>query len=96
MQKSTKYNRYKFSVGETGFILINEDIVEFKVIKRLKRPHRLSDNFYFCNWNYHGTECRGIHFENEMYKDKQLLIADIKNGKIKFKQESSQISQRRN
>ncbi len=68
MQKSTKNNNYRFNVGDTAYLVTDDnEIIEIKVVKRLKRPHRLSDNFYFCEWTFKGKRRRGIRYEKEMY-----------------------------
>lgn len=69
MQRNTKNNKYRFQEGSKGYIIIHNRITEFTVIKRLRRPHRLSDNFYFCLWNFGGIDYRGIKYEKEMFKD---------------------------
>jgi hypothetical protein len=67
MQKSTKNNRYKYNVGDKAYVCINGKSVELTVLKRLKRPYRLSDNFYYCSCIISGTEHKSIHYEKEMF-----------------------------
>ena len=80
MQKSTKNNKYKYNVGDYAFIVTDyKEIIEVEVIKRLKRPYRLSDNFYYCSWVYNGREKRGVRQEAEMYKDVDSAMMVLKN-----------------
>lgn len=53
------------------------EVIEVEVEKRLKRPFRLSDNFYYCSWYYHGRELRGIRYEKEMYKDYNKVLLKL-------------------
>ena len=80
MQKSTKNNKYKYNVGDYAFIVTDyKEIIEVEVIKRLKRPYRLSDNFYYCSWVYNGREKRGVIYEAEMHKDVDSAMMVLKN-----------------
>ena len=70
MQKNTKNNKYKFGVYAEAYI-ITEDlrgVMKVTVLKRLKRPYRLSDNFYFCEWKCGSVKKNGIRYEAEMFK----------------------------
>ena len=68
MQKNTKNNRYKYDVGNTVYIIMNDkNIIQVTIEKRLKRPHRLSDNFYYCSWDFNGYQKYGIRYEKEMF-----------------------------
>ena len=83
MQKSTKNNKYKYNVGDYAFIVTDyKEIIEVEVIKRLKRPYRLSDNFYYCSWVYNGREKRGVRYEAEMYKDIDSAMMVLKNREV--------------
>ena len=83
MQKSTKNNKYKYNVGDYAFIVTDyKEIIEVEVIKRLKRPYRLSDNFYYCLWVYNGREKRGVRYEAEMYKDIDSAMMVLKNRDV--------------
>ena len=83
MQKSTKNNKYKYNVGDYAFIVTDyKEIIEVEVIKRLKRPYRLSDNFYYCSWFYNGREKRGITYEAEMCKDVDSALMILKNRDV--------------
>lgn len=80
MQKSTKNNKYKYNVGDYAFIVTDyKEIIEVEVIKRLKRPYRLSDNFYYCSWVYNEREKRRVRYEAEMYKDIDSAMMVLKN-----------------
>ena len=80
MQKSTKNNKYKYNVGDYAFIVTDyKEIIEVEVIKRLKRPYRLSDNFYYCSWIYNGREKGGVRYEAEMHKDIDSAMMVLKN-----------------
>lgn len=83
MQKSTKNNKYKYNVGDYAFIVTDyKEIIEVEVIKRLKRPYRLSDNFYYCSWVCNGREKRGVRYEAEMYKDVDSVMMVLKNRDV--------------
>lgn len=79
MQKSTKKNRYKFNEHDFAYVILDDthEVIEVEVEKRLKRPFRLSDNFYYCSWYYHGRELRGIRYEKEMYKDYNKVLLKL-------------------
>ena len=80
MQKSTKNNKFKYNVGDYAFIVTDyKEIIEVEVIKRLKRPYRLSDNFYYCSWVYNGREKRGVRYAAEMHKDIDSAMMVLKN-----------------
>lgn len=83
MQKSTKNNKYKFNVDDYAFIVTDsKEIIEVKVEKRLKRPYRLSDNFYYCSWIYNGREKKGVRYEAEMYKDFESAMMVLENKNV--------------
>ena len=83
MQKSTKNNKYKYNVGDYAFIVTDyKEIIEVEVIKRLKRPYRLSDNFYYCSWVYNGREKREVRKKEEMQKDNDSAMMDLKNREM--------------
>ena len=67
--------RYKYKEHDFAYVILEDtcEVIEVEVEHRLKKPFRLSDNFYYCSWFYHGREVRGIRFEKEMIKNEKKL-----------------------
>lgn len=71
MQRSTKNNKYQFQVGDSCYIVPEDNPdkpMKAMILKRLKRPYRNSDNFYYCSWTIGSRTYKGIRYEKELKK----------------------------
>ena len=78
MYQNSKNVHYRFSKGDKLYVVNdNHTITELVVIKKLRKPHRLSDNFYLCEWDVCGRRKQGVKYEKELFRDYSKALKNL-------------------